>query len=223
MFKQLYLTAAAVIVLAGCDSSGGATPGPQELALATGALDQQLNLPADVMRRTLASANADKRIFPAELVVTDASGTMAVDWWLYDHGFIRVGGVQDYQGYFVLTDKGEALVKGGPPHWIVSSFQGQPQVTCAGSEMFASCRVVAIAAVGAAANAKDLVADPSSVPVQNFQVVLQKTQDGWSAGEFADSSTPPPADAGRRALFGDPRLMGPARARFAQEVNKQVH
>ncbi len=221
MIRRLWL--APILALAACDGSADVSqPGPGELALATGALDQQLNASADLMRRTLASANADKQIYPWELMLTDASGSIPVDWWLYDHGYIRVGGVRELRGYFVLTPKGEALVKGGAPRWLVSTFQGQPEAACAGSHAFASCRVVAKATVGAAPDAKDLVADPGSVAPQSFQVVLQKAPDGWTAGEFAASSTPPPAESGRRALFGDAKIIGKARARYAFEVNRQV-
>lgn len=217
------LAIAPALVLSACDGGGDvAQPGPAELALATQALDQQVNAPAEAMRRSLASANADKHIFPWELVLTDASGTTPVDWWLYDHGFIRLGGVEGYQGYFVLTPKGEALVKGGQPRWLVSSFQGQPQVTCAGSRMFTSCRVIASAKVSTAPDAADLVADASAVAPQDFQVVLQKGPDGWTAEEFSDSATPSPANAGRLALFGDAKAIAKARYRYAQEVNRKV-
>ena len=54
-------------------------------------------------------------------------------------------------------------------------------------------------------------------------MVLQKAPDGWTADEFAASSSPAPADAGRRALFGDAAAIGKARYRFAIEVNRQVH
>ncbi len=210
--------------LGACDgSSGGAQPTPAELALATGALDQQLNVSGEAMRRVLASADADKRIFPWELAIAGDQRPTPVDWWLYDRGFIRVGGVQGLQGYFVLTRKGEALVRGGAPHWLVSSFQGQPQVTCAGSQMFANCRVIASAKVAAATDAKDLVPEGAVVAPRNFEVVLQKNADGWSAGEFADSGSPPPADAGRLALFGDATTVAKARYRYALEVNRQVH
>ncbi len=214
----------AEILLAACDgSSGGGQPGPAELAVATQALDQQLNRSADAMRNVLASANADKRIFPWELVISDASGSVPVDWWLYDHGFIRVGGVAGYQGYFVPTAKGEGLLKGGSPRWLVSSFKGKPDAVCAGSQMFMSCRVTASATVTAAADAKDLVSDPAQIPDQSFQVVLQKGTDGWSSSDFAPSSSPAPADVGRRTLFGDDKTIAKARYRYALEVNRQVH
>ncbi len=145
-----------------------------------------------------------------------------MDWWLYDRGFIRVGGVEGLQGYFVLTPKGEALVKGGAPHWLVSSFQGQPQVTCAGSQMFASCRLAATASVAPAADARDLVPEGHAIAPRKFEVVLQKNGDGWSAGEFTDSGSPAPAEAGRLALFGDATAVAKARYRYALEVNRQV-
>ena len=218
------LATLACAALAACDgSSGGAQPTPAELALATGALDQQLNASGEAMRRVLASADADKRIFPWELAISGEGRPTPVDWWLYDRGFIRVGGVQGLQGYFVLTPKGEALLKAGNPRWLVSSFQGPPQVTCAGSQMFASCRVLATASVAAAAQAKDLVADGAAVSPRNFEVVLQKNADGWSAGEFSDRGSPPPAEAGRLALFGDATAVSKARYRYALEVNRQVH
>jgi hypothetical protein len=218
---RLGILAASLLGLAACDS-GTSQPGPAEMALATGALDQQLNASADLMRRALATADADKRIFPWELEINAASGTMQVDWWLYDHGYIRVGGVSGSQGYFVLTPKGEALVKGGEPRWLVSSFQGQPQATCAGSQMFVSCRVTASATVAAAPDARDLLADGWSVAPQSFQVVLQKDTNGWSASDFADSATPAPVDAGRLALFGDAKAQAKASYRYALEVNRQV-
>ncbi len=218
------LATLACAALAACDgSSGGTQPTPAELALATGALDQQLNASGEAMRRVLASADADKRIFPWELAISGEARPTPVDWWLYDRGFIRVGGVQGLQGYFVLTPKGEALLKAGSPRWLVSSFQGPPQVTCAGSPMFASCRVLATASVAAAAQAKDLVADGPAVSPRNFEVVLQKNADGWSAGEFSDRGSPPPAEAGRLALFGDATAVAKARYRYALEVNRQVH
>jgi hypothetical protein len=214
--------AASLLLLAACGGSDVSEPGPAELKLAAQALDQQLNAPADDMRRALINAGAGGRIFPQELIINDQVQEIPVDWWLYDHGFIRVGGVVGYQGYFVLTPKGQALVKGGEPRWLVSSLQGQPQVTCAGSQMFASCRVTASATVGVAPDAKDLVADPGSAPAQSFEVVLQKGPDGWQASDFSATSTPGPADAGRRALLGDSKAIAKARARYAHEVNRQV-
>ncbi len=219
----IWMLASACVALAACDgSSEGAQPGPAELALATQSLDQQLNASGEAMRRVLASANADKQIFPWELQVSTDARPTPVDWWLYDHGFIRIGGVQGVQGYFVLTSKGEAFVRAGPPHWLVSSFQGKPEVTCAGSQMFASCRVAAVARPAPAPDAKDLVSDPSALGPRSFQVVLQKNGDGWSAGEFADTGSPAPAKAGELALFGGPASIAKARARYAQEVNRQV-
>ena len=210
------------LALGACGGSGTAQPGPAELALATGALDQQLNVPAEAMRRALASANADKRIFPWELTVTGPDRATQVDWWLYDHGFMRLGGVQGAQGYFVLTPKGEALVRNGAPHWLVSTFDGQPQVTCAGSPMFSTCRVIGSAKVAAAPAAPGLLAEGSPVAPRSFQVVLQKNTEGWSADEFADSGSPPPAEAGRLALFGDAKAAAKARYRSALDVNRQV-
>lgn len=52
--------------------------------------------------------------------------------------------------------------------------------------------------------------------------MLQKNADGWSADEFADAGSPPPAEARRLALFGDARSSAKARDRYAQEVNLQV-
>ncbi len=217
-----YALAASLLSLCGCDNASGPDPGPRDIALATQALDQQLNLPAEHMRRALAVANADKHVYPWELLINESSGPMAVDWWLYDHGYIRLGGVTGYQGYFVLTPKGEAFVKGGSPRWLVSSFKGSPQITCGGSPAYESCQVTASASVVAAPDATDLVADPASVPIQSFQVVLQKGAGPWSFDNFAPSTTPAPPDAGRRALFGDDKAIAKARYRYALEVNSQV-
>ena len=57
---------------------------------------------------------------------------------------------------------------------------------------------------------------------RSLQIVLQKNADGWSADEFADAGSPPPAEARRLALFGDARSSAKARDRYAQEVNLQV-
>ncbi len=216
------LAIAPCLALGGCDGSGAAQPGKAELGLATGALDQQLNAPAEAMRRVLTAANADKHIFPWELTLTGPAGVTPVDWWLYGHGFMRLGGVQGVQGYFVLTPKGEAFVRGGEPRWLISTFKGQPQVTCAGSTMFANCRVMGSATVAAAPAAAGLLADASPMAPRSFQVVLQKNTDGWSADEFADSGSPSPAEAGRLALFGDAKAVAKARYRYALEVNRQV-
>jgi len=213
--------AASLLTLGGCDNAPGPDPGRQDIALATQALDNQLNLPAEQMRRALAIASADKHIYPWELLINAPTGPVAVDWWLYDHGYIRVGGVTAYQGYFVLTPKGDAFVKGGSPRWLVSSFKGAPQITCGGTKAYERCQVIASATVAVSPDVKDLEADPQSVPAQSFQVVLQEEAGAWSTDDFASSTTP--ADAGRRALFGDDRTIGKARARYAVEVNRQVH
>lgn len=211
----------AAIALAGCEGKGR-TPGPAELALVAQAFDPQLNAPAEAVRTALVRANADKRIYPQELMITDAEGPTPVDWLAYRQGLIKVAGVDSYSaGYFGLTPAGEAFAAAGQPRWLASRIQGEPQVNCAQTGAWTTCKVRASVAIGPTAQGAALFGQVA-VPPAAIEGELQYRSGAWVAGEVATTDGSKPELAARKALFGDATAIAKARNAFALEVNRQV-
>jgi hypothetical protein len=215
------LAIAAVTLAAGCEQAR--KPAASDLALATGALDAQLNRSATLIRANLREADADKRIYAQELDINGPSGEAPSDWWLYDKGFIKLAGVDSYHmGYFALTPRGQALVAGGDPRWLVSAFKGTPKVDCIGEGSVTTCTVTGTATVSLSPAGAALF-DPVSLPPQSFTVTLAYySATGWSVDKFEAAGGSNPSLAGQTALFGDRDAMFKAHYKWGEEVNKLV-
>ena len=210
-----------VVLLAACSDNTGPQPGPVQLALVTRQLDDVLNLPARQLRDNLKRAAADHRIYAEEMVITGPPGTTPVDWWIYRKGFLRVAGVDTYyRGYFDLTPKGEAFVNGPAPQWLASTFQGQPQVVCAGEGGFTSCRVTASATIKLTADGAALF-DSASIAPQSFTAALHNGPSGWSADELEVTGGTDTWLSVRTALFGDHDAIDKAHFGWAVRMNRR--
>ena len=208
--------------LAACGAKPERSPGPAELGLVSQRFDAELNMPALLLRKSLIDANADRRIYPEELVTPGRGSITPVDWWIYEQGLIRVAGVDSYyRGYFGLTPKGEAFVKAPPPRWLVSSLKGGTQATCAGSRAWVSCRIAGVAAVRPTAEGAALFKH-LAVADQVLQGELEYGPQGWRAGDIQTTGGAEPSEAALLAFFGDAASIAKARSRFADKVNRQV-
>ncbi len=217
------LSAMATLGLVGCGEEKGVQPGPAELALVTEQLDQQLNASLVQLQRKLVEANRDKRIYVEELTLSGKDETIPSDWWIYDNGLMKIGGVDTYHaGYFALTPKGEAFANGAPPHWLAASFQGKPQVVCASRQSWASCKVSAIATVQRAREAPDFFSLRSPIAQQTFAADLEFGPSGWQVSEFTPAPGQDPTQTALTAIFGDDARIAKARNAFAMKVNRQV-
>ncbi len=226
MKRNLRACAWALVLIAGaslaaCDDNAGPKPGPAELALVTHELDGVLNLPARQLQDNLKRAAADHRIYAEEMVITGPPGTTPVDWWVYRKGLLRVAGVDTYyRGYFDLTPKGEAFVNGAQPRWLASTFQGQPQLVCAGEGGFTSCRVTAVATVKLTPEGAALF-DSASIAPQRFTAALASGPSGWSASELQITGDADPWLTVRTALFGDHDAIDKAHYDWAVRMNRR--
>jgi hypothetical protein len=216
----IWALAAASLLLSACGEAAR-QPGPAELALATGQLDEELNAPAQEIRSTLRLAAADGRIYAEEIVLTGSFGSTPMDWWVYRHGYIKPAGFDAYgHGYFVPTPKGEALLKGPPQKWLSSAFQGAPRVACAGNGGWQSCRVTGVAVVSLTREGADLFEGVTLASVA-FTCQLEYGPSGWSASEL--ETTPPDLSAGlRAALFGDHDAIQKAHYDWGMQMNRRA-
>ena len=185
-------------------------------------LDLQLNEPAQRLQRGLIEANADKRIYPEELVLSAEGGPVPVDWWIYKKGWVRLAGVDSYsRGYFGLTPAGEAFAKAPPARWLESSFQGQPKLTCAGNGGWVSCKVAASASVRATKEGAALF-DALAVAPVSFEADLQYGPSGWSASDLHTTDKSDPPAAARIAMFGDRDSAYKAHYKWGEAMNRKV-
>ena len=221
--RSQFLALVLIVSLAGCGKDAGPPPpGPAELALLTQALDGELNSAATHLRRSLAKANADKRIFADELQIPAGHDTIPVDWWIYRQGWLRLGGVDPtYGGYFVLTPKGEAFLAAPAQQWLASSFQGAPKVDCAGQKLSETCEVAAVAAVQPTAQAADMLKG-LSFPPQALDAHLEQGPSGWRVADLGVKGDGEPADMAAAVIFGDRASIDRARSVWGAEMNKRM-
>ncbi len=209
--------------LAGCgQGTGGPDAGAAALAAVAQQIDGQLDAPARNLQQNLKAAARDGHIYAQELVVTGAGDPTPVDWWIYKAGFIRFAAIDSYKlGYFALTPKGEAFVKAPAPHWLASSFQGQPDVSCTGDKLSGACHVAGAATISLTKDGAQVL-DQVSIPPQPVQADLRYGPAGWTVESLKPAGGAELSELARTAMFGDPAAVETARMRFAAEMNRLV-
>ncbi len=204
----------------GCGSDPGPQPGAAEKALAFSAVDGALNSAGPGMQKLLASAGRDGMIYPEELRLPVPEGSIPVDWWLYNHGNLRIAGVNQYMAYFGLTPAGQAFVKAPAPAWLASSPQAAPEWSCSGPRTWVTCRMTATVVVRPTAAGAAVLALPD-VAAQAVDLDLEyRPQQGWRVSALRSEAAL--SKAGATAVFGDAAGINAARNRYAAVVNRLV-
>jgi len=121
----------------------------------------------------------------------------------------------------VLTPRGEALVKGPPAHWIASSIEGEPKMSCSDGGSVVSYRITGVAAVQPSQEGADLLKG-RTFQREPFQADMVYGPAGWRLEELRTEGGPDPSVAALTGIFGDPEAVGKARYRFALEMNRRV-
>jgi hypothetical protein len=214
--RKVLAAAVLAATVSACGETGTPTVGASELALVSQSIDAELNAPLKAAQQNLVRANADKAVYPQELVITGPGDATPTDWWLYKLGYLKLAGAAGYQAYFGLTPTGEAFAGGGAPHWLASALQGEPQSECSGSHSTGVCKVsgtVTVAPTAAGAGPLTGVA----IATQPFTAELEYTPAGWRVTSLTDFRT-----KAHLAIFGDAATIAAARSKWAGEVNRQV-
>lgn len=197
-------------------------------ALNTNARDQaitmisdDLNLPLRQMQTTLTTAASDGRIGTDELWLPGSQGSVPIDWWLWNKGYLRLVDDPYYGVHFALSAKGEKLVQGEPITWLSATPVGDPRMECqsAGSVTSASCSAVITYDARVMPNS-DLGAAKIPQSKADLQAVFAPGQ-GWSvSGLSVEGDTP--ADVVRLVVFGTPELVAEPRERFLQSLGDRI-
>jgi hypothetical protein len=214
------MTAALVCLsLAGCGQER--RPTAADFDHVTQRLDDELNAPVKSLRDNLVRSLADQKIFDPEMVVTGEGNPTPVDWFVYDKGLVRFGGVSEYYGFFVLTQKGQAFAAQKRPQWLMGVIEGQPQVTCAGGGSWESCKVVATAQVKRTPEGVGFVGT-DRFPQVSYQADLVYGPSGRRVDQFETTDPEDVSEASRRWIFGDDASAGKAHYRFGLKVYRMV-
>lgn len=211
----------ACLMLTACEGAAP-QPGAAEMALVQQRIAAEMAAPITAMQKQLRRAAKDD-IYTSEMQVPSGNGPpLPLDWWLYQRGYVKLAGADQYmQGYFGLTPAGQLFVDGTAP-WLAVSFPQTPSATCAGSKTRGACSVsgTAILKPGPGAGAEGLQGAP--LPPQAFTVNLEYGPQGWTATEMKLGSGKEPYVAALDALFGDYDSILDRRTAYAEAVNKEA-
>jgi len=217
-FGTLVVVAAAAIV-ASCGGEETPNPTMAEIDLVAQAATAQLNATAQGIHKSLKSANSDAMIYTEELKVPGAGASTPVDWWIYDQGYLKLGGVNQFVAYFKPTPAGESFLAAPPPRWLKASFAGGPELTCSGQRSFAVCKVIGTVAVKPTPEGAAFLR-PVAIPNQAIDADLTLSPQGWHVTEMRGGEAL--VEAGKTALLGSDKEINANRNVYAGKVNRLV-
>jgi len=224
---------AASVILFGCenkkgDETGAATASVEAPVLneaarneAVAMIASDLNAPLVELQAVLTNAAQDGRIEPNELQIQGASGSIPVDWWLWNKGYLRLEDDEYYGPYLALSEKGERFVGGAAPTWLNAKAEGSPKMDCqsAGGLTRAVCTATVAYSVSQAPGG-DLAR--VVVPASSANMEASFTQgEGWSVTQLSVDGEPP-RDVARTAIFGTPEMAVEPRRQFFEAITKQL-
>lgn len=223
---------AAISILAGCENKkgdeAGATTSVEAPVLNEAARNEavamiagDLNAPLVELQAVLINAAQDGRIEPNELQIQGASGSIPVDWWLWNKGYLRLEDDEYYGPYLALSEKGERFVGGAAPAWLAAKAEGSPKMDCqsAGGLTRAVCTANVAYSVSQTPGG-DLAR--VVVPASSANMEASFTQgEGWSVTQLSVDGEPP-RDVARTAIFGTPEMAVEPRRQFFEAITKQL-
>jgi len=223
---------AASFIMAGCENKKGdetsATTSVEAPVLNEAARNQavamiagDLNAPLVELQAVLTNAAQDGRIEPNELQIQGASGSIPVDWWLWNKGYLRLEDDEYYGPYLALSEKGAGFVGGAAPAWLTAKAEGSPKMDCqsAGGLTRAVCTANVAYSVSQTPGG-DLAR--VVVPASSANMEASFTQgEGWSVTQLSVDGEPP-RDVARSAIFGTPEMAVEPRRQFFEAITKQL-
>jgi len=172
-----------------------------------------LNAPLAEVQAMLANAAGDRNIEPDELMLSTPEGSIPLDWWIWNHGFVRLASDPDYGPYLALSEKGDRFLKMDTATWLTPSLVGAPNMQCqaAGSATSAACSAVVTYATTVGQNA-DLGRITVPQASADLEAIFAPGR-GWSVSRLsAEGDTP--AVLVRTALFGSSESREASRAQY---------
>lgn len=233
MTYYLRLCAAAAwtaVLLGGCERStteldqGSEDAGPPGLdraaqAEALALIQDDLNTPVVTAQQALAEAAADGEIHPDELWASLPEGSLQLEWWYAERGYLRLE-ESEWGPALRLTEAGQAFL-GSDADWFTPHASDSPTMSCraAGTATSALCTAAiryetrtrdGVELSGPGVAAADALLEASFVPGQ-----------GWTV-ESLEAMDRPPRYASAIAVFGSTQAAQLAQEEYEAAINVRL-
>lgn len=184
-------------------------------------ITSDLNMPVQDLQTLLATASSDGRIGTDELWMQGARGSVPVDWWLWNKGYLTLVDDPAYGAHFTLSEKGTRFVRGEAPLWLTARAEGAPRMECraAGSATRAAC--TAVFAYQTVTNpGADLAQVSFPLASANLEAAFAPGE-GWAVSDLVVDGEAP-RDTARFVIFGDPESAAEPRERFFEVIRARL-
>ena len=184
-------------------------------------VDLELNKPFVDLHNQVVASNTNGAVYDDQLVVHGETETVPVDWWLWNKGYLEIGGVDSAnRAFFRLSRKGAAFAAGLAPLWLKADAANPPVVQCGASESItkATCNVTLSIAVHLTPTGGSELRGVV-MPVETIQTVA--TYDpttGWSIGDLKGGGELSLQESVRTTVFGSAQSIVEPRKKWVDTV-----
>ncbi|MDO9078797.1 MAG: TonB family protein [Brevundimonas sp.] len=201
------------------DEAQSLNPAARDAAVAM--ITADLNIPLQDLHDLLSNAAGDGRISGQELWMQGARGTVPVDWWLWNKGYLSLVDDPVYGAHFTLSEKGSRFVNGAAPVWLTATTEGAPRMECRAAGSVTSAACTAVFAYRTVANpGADLAQVTFPASTANLEAAFTPGE-GWSVSNLVVDGDAP-RDTARFVIFGDPDSVSEPRERFLESIRARL-
>jgi TonB family protein len=194
-------------------------PAARDAAVAM--ITADLNVPIQDLHELLSNAAGDGRIGGRELWMQGAQGTVPVDWWLWNKGYLSLVDDPVYGAHFTLSEKGSRFVNGAAPVWLAATAEGAPRMECRAAGSVTSAACTAVFAYRTVTNpGADLAQVTFPAATANLEAAFAPGE-GWSVSNLVVDGDAP-RDTARFVIFGDPESAREPRERFLESIRARL-
>lgn len=201
------------------DDAQSLNPAARDAAIAM--ITADLNVPLQDLHRLLATAASDGRIGSDELWMQGALGSVPVDWWLWNKGYLSLVDDPAYGAHFTLSEKGARFVGGEAPLWLTARAEGAPRMECRAAGSLTSAACTAVFAYRTVTNpGADLAQVSFPAASANLEAAFAPGE-GWSVSDLVVDGDAP-RDTARFVIFGSPDAAREPRERFFESIRARI-
>lgn len=201
------------------DEAQSLNPTARDAAVAM--ITADLNIPLQDLHELLSNAAGDGRIGGQELWMQGPQGTIPVDWWLWNKGYLSLVDDPVYGAHFTLSEKGSRFVNGAAPVWLTATAEGAPRMECRAAGSVTSAACTAVFAYRTVTNpGADLAQVTFPAATANLEAAFTPGE-GWSVSNLVIDGDAP-RDTARFVIFGDPDSAEEPRERFLESIRARL-
>lgn len=201
------------------DDAQSLNPAARDAAIAM--ITADLNVPLQDLHELLSNAAGDGRIGDHELWMQGAQGTVPVDWWLWNKGYLSLVDDPIYGAHFTLSEKGSRFVNAAAPVWLTATAEGAPRMECRAAGSVTSAACTAVFAYRTVTNpGADLAQVTFPAATANLEAAFTPGE-GWSVSNLVVDGEAP-RDTARYVIFGDPDSGREPRERYLESIRARL-